>query len=305
MFSAQDALVAWAARHNERTVSSPPIGEADSVGYSQPPYDDISVPYAKKFQEGIQENIQRLKGWDWTFCSDYCGSISEVDTSTNEGSLQINNVYQVRNNNGMIDRFITNPRILREIATTFRTSSSPPSYRIRMLGDGEAGIDFDVLRRREDILFFDESVLYQGDLEDCGEVIFDYKVRVMPSCWFVLLRLFLRVDNAETRIRSYRYYHNFDSDKIDVNISWQVGSAENMKQLHDAQLAESTSRLQVPTRPSPVAPGVVFRGVGGAPDLPAEVVANNLLRDANKLSEVLPIVNDIEMIPNDIVVEFR
>ena len=174
-----------------------------------------------------------------------------------------------------------------------------------MLGDGEAGIDFDVLRRREDILFFDESVLYQGDLEDCGEVIFDYKVRVMPSCWFVLLRLFLRVDNAETRIRSYRYYHDFDSDKIDVNISWQVGSAEDMKQLHDAQLAESTSRLQVPTRPSPVAPGVVFRGVGGAPDLPAEVVANNLLRDANKLSEVLPIVNDIEMIPNDIVVEFR
>lgn len=308
-FCAEDALVAWAARHNEKTISSPPSSDANSVGYNQPSHDDISVPYASKFQEGIQENIRRLKGWDWTFCSDYCGSISEIDTCRNEGSFQINNAYQVKDDNGMIDRYIMNPRILNQIATNSYSSSCSTSYKIRMLeNNGEVGIDFDILRKREDILFFDEAVLYQGDLEDCGEVIFDYKVRVMPSCWFVLVRLFLRVDNAETRIRSYRYYHNFDSNKIDLNISWQVGSAEKMKEFRDAQLAENTTRLQIPTRSSPstaATPGGVFRGVGGAPDLPAEVVANNFLRDANKLSEILPSVNDIEIIPQNVVLEFR
>ena len=302
-------MVSWAARHNDKTISPPPAGEPpDSVGYSQPTPDDISVPYASKFQEGVQENVKRLQGWDWTFCSDYCGSISEHDESKNEGSFCMNDAYQVwakdkTTGDGLIDRYIMNPRILRDMSTSSSSSShSSSSYSIRALKDDEVGIDFDALRRREDILFFDEGVLYQGDLEDCGEVIFDYKVRVMPSCWYVLVRLFMRVDNAETRIRSYRYFHNFDSDKIDMNVIWQVGDADRMKQIHEAQLAAMASRLQIPVRSPPsTASGVIFRGVGGAPDLPADVIANNFLRDANKLSEVLPSVNDAEIIPHNIV----
>ena len=306
-FCADDALVSWAARHNERTVSSPPAGDPpDAAGYNQPPHDDLSVPYASKFQEGIQENVQRLKGWDWTFCTDYCGSVSAIDTGKNESSSWINDAYLIRDRSGTIDRSIINPRILRDL------SNLPPflfpfsSLGVRPLANDEVGIDFDVLRRRDDILFFDEGILYQGDLEDCGEVILDYKVRVMPSCWFVLLRLFLRIDNGETRIRSYRYYHNFESNKIDMNISWQLGTTEKMKQLHDSYLAENASRLHIPAgASSSVSSGVVFRGAGGAPDLPVDVIVNNFLRDANKLSEVLPSVNEAENIPRDIVLEFR
>lgn len=50
---------------------------------------------------------------------------------------------------------------------------------------------------------------YQDDLEDCGEVIFDAKVRVMPSCWFLLTKQYLRVDGALVRCREARFFHQF------------------------------------------------------------------------------------------------
>ena len=40
-----------------------------------------------------------------------------------------------------------------------------------------SGVDYDMLRQRDaPILFFDEIVLYQDDLEDCGEVVFEVSV---------------------------------------------------------------------------------------------------------------------------------
>jgi hypothetical protein len=220
------------------------------------------------------------------------GSISRVDKSKH--NLKINPLYVASttedSHESIVDRYTMNPRLYKEFI-----SSPPAPFGARELEGGEEGIDFNMLRQREDILFFDEAILYQGDLEDCGEITLDYKVRVMPSCWFILVRLFLRVDDAETRIRSYRYFHNFASSKIDVSISWQVGDVEKIKEIHEAQLAADTARLRVP--------GTVLRGVGGAPDLPAVVAATNFLRDANKLSEMLPEVNDTEMIPSNIVIQ--
>ena len=111
---------------------------------------------------------------------------------------------------------------------------------------------------------------------------FDYKVRVMPSCWFVLVRLFLRVDEKETRIRSYRYFHSYGSNKIDMSICWQTGSSEFVKTAQEAQAAQQIT-------------GTVFKGVAGAPDVPAPSL-KNFFRDITKLSEILPIVRKEEIV---------
>ena len=50
-------------------------------------------------------------------------------------------------------------------------------------------------------------------------------------------------------------------------------------------------------------PGAVFRGVGGAPDAPPFTSAKNFLRDANKLSEILPHINDKEAIDSNAVIQ--
>lgn len=52
-----------------------------------------------------------------------------------------------------------------------------------------SGINMDMLQdKTQPILFFDEIILYQDDLEDCGEVNMTAKIRVMPNCWLILLR---------------------------------------------------------------------------------------------------------------------
>lgn len=64
----------------------------------------------------------------------------------------------------------------------------------------------------------------QDDLEDCGEVTFEAKIRVMPSCWFVLSKLYLRVDGVLIRCRETRLYHHFADDLVVASIDGGVPS---------------------------------------------------------------------------------
>lgn len=75
----------------------------------------------------------------------------------------------------------------------------------------QSGIDGAMLRVQDDILFYDDVTLYQDDLEDCGEVTLSVKTRVMPRCWFVLQRMYLRIDKGTIRVRDTRMFHDFSS----------------------------------------------------------------------------------------------
>jgi len=59
------------------------------------------------------------------------------------------------------------------------------------------------------ILFFDEIMLYEDDLHDNGQTQFSVKLRVMPTCAYVLARLWLRVDNVMVRVRETRVLIDF------------------------------------------------------------------------------------------------
>ena len=73
--------------------------------------------------------------------------------------------------------------------------------------DGDStGIDWELLRRRDPILFTDEVLLYEDELADSGIAMLSARVRVMPACWFVLLRFWMRVDGALLRLRDTRVF---------------------------------------------------------------------------------------------------
>lgn len=63
--------------------------------------------------------------------------------------------------------------------------------------------------RSAPILMYDSLPLYVSELDDVGVSEISVKVRVMPSCWFVLLRFFLRIDKQLVKIRDTRYFHQF------------------------------------------------------------------------------------------------
>lgn len=76
------------------------------------------------------------------------------------------------------------------------------------------GIPIELLKRRDPILFFDEVVLYESELDDNGISIYSAKLRVHEKRMLLLCRLFLRLDNVIVRIRDTRVYVDFETDEV-------------------------------------------------------------------------------------------
>ncbi len=234
--NARDALKCWADQHSaSRKEESPP--------------QIVQVPYAKTWIEkslpsGVSSEAKPEGGessdgltindavlqrkWDWTFCSDYCCTLQDDQKIS---------MYELGNT---------------ESGTVFNEALHPNVYK-----SSSTGVNYDMLREHQrtnaPILYFDELVLYQDDLEDCGEVVFDAKLRVMPNSWFILSRNFVRVDGVVVKIRENRFFHAFGTDRVYLEVTWkECGIGSGMK------------------------------------DLPFVDINPNVLRDVNKLSQMVP-----------------
>ncbi|KAG6330918.1 hypothetical protein ID866_8168, partial [Astraeus odoratus] len=73
------------------------------------------------------------------------------------------------------------------------------------------GIPLAELTRPDPILFYAEIPLYEDELHDNGSSNLLVRIRVMPTCFFILARFTLRVDNVLFRIHDTRIYHSFSS----------------------------------------------------------------------------------------------
>lgn len=75
-------------------------------------------------------------------------------------------------------------------------------------------IPLELLKRRDPILFHDEVVLYESELDDNGISIVTVKLRVMQQRMLLLCRAFMRLDNVLVRIRDTRVYVDFQRDQV-------------------------------------------------------------------------------------------
>ncbi|KAJ5788109.1 TIP41-like protein [Penicillium paradoxum] len=118
-------------------------------------------------------------------------------------------------------------------------------------------IPIELLKRPDPILFFDDVVLYEDELADNGITMLSCKIRVMPGRLLLLTRFFMRLDHVLIRIRDTRVYVDFETGEIIREYLSKECEYENVRQMLAA------------TRD----------------DIPA------FLRDPNRLSEILPIVD--------------
>ncbi|KAG1448736.1 hypothetical protein G6F56_008859 [Rhizopus delemar] len=70
-------------------------------------------------------------------------------------------------------------------------------------------INIERLKKPEKILFYDENILYEDELADNGTAMLTVRLRIMPTCFLVLQRFFMRVDNVLFRINDTRLFHEF------------------------------------------------------------------------------------------------
>jgi hypothetical protein len=85
-------------------------------------------------------------------------------------------------------------------------AASPSTSAAVAWEDTDERVDRGMLMERDPILFFDEMTLYESELDDNGEMSMSLKVRVMPRCWYVLLRFWMRVDGVLIRLRETRFF---------------------------------------------------------------------------------------------------
>ncbi|KAI0770852.1 type 2A phosphatase activator TIP41 [Irpex lacteus] len=67
------------------------------------------------------------------------------------------------------------------------------------------------LTRRDPIMFYAEIPLFEDELHDNGSSHLLVRIRVMPTCFFILSRWTLRVDNVLFRTFDTRIYHSHSS----------------------------------------------------------------------------------------------
>ena len=78
-----------------------------------------------------------------------------------------------------------------------------------------SGLDMDLLRRRDlPIVHYVDIPLYEDDLDDNGESVMRVRLRVMPSCFFLLMRHALRVDGLLIRQHETRVFHKFGTKEV-------------------------------------------------------------------------------------------
>ncbi|KAI1374555.1 TIP41-domain-containing protein [Hypoxylon crocopeplum] len=155
--------------------------------------------------------------------------------------------------------------------TTTTTEDADESSKVQEedeVNNGEKKLEFtptnkpipiELLKRRDPILFFDDVMLYESELDDNGISVLSVKVRVHERRMLLLARLFMRLDNVLVRVRDTRVYVDFAAEEVTREYTAREMGFEDVKR-----------KLLM---------------TGLVPD--AITIA---LRDANKIADLLPTV---------------
>ena len=142
--------------------------------------------------------------YDWTYSTDYCGTTSTAHRASDKPPTFIESAFRTKV----------------EYVAWLRAQSSEaaPESPAEASGWKEhtgSGFDMALLRRCDvPILHYVDLPLYEDELDDNGSSVVRLRLRVMPSCFLVLLRHALRVDGVLVRHHDTRYFHKFGSPLV-------------------------------------------------------------------------------------------
>uniref|UniRef100_A0A5B7BTH6 Putative TIP41-like protein n=1 Tax=Davidia involucrata TaxID=16924 RepID=A0A5B7BTH6_DAVIN len=141
------------------------------TGWKQEALPPVEVPAAAQWKFRSKPFQQVILDYDYTFTTPYCGSETvEINAEHGSGAISEEGCCSLH------------------------------------WEDCKEQIDVVTLAAKEPILFYDEVILYEDELADNGVSLLTVKLRVMPSCWFLLLRFWLRVDGVLMRLRDTRMH---------------------------------------------------------------------------------------------------
>ena len=254
-FTARDALSEWAEAHKSLEMEPPTTDEPDQtvdVPSNQQRRDCRGVSILRTLDAKVWSTKPKtltdgsLSGgsdsasgaaaahssefyYDWTFSSPYAGSILTSRNNSHE--------EESRNMNLINNRQEWQPLPQSQIPFHLLQDTSQP------------------------ILLYDDIHLFEDDLHDNGESSLNIKIRVMPKCWYVLQRLFVRVDYVCVKCREVRYFCLLDNSSTTTAAS---GSNCRVNTIYRDVTWREASWAELNKRNLPVDPSAWMEHTGSA-----------------------------------------
>jgi len=171
----------------------------------------LQVAYARSWSASREQTSagikEVVKPYDWSYTTAYRGTVYTPGVGREHkivGSTEGNN----KDDGGHSSAVPSQPATSEE--TPVSSSASYPTFSAA----GAPEIPLALLKRRDPILFFDDVVLYESELDDNGISMYSVKLRVHAQRMLLLARLFMRLDNVLVRVRDTRIYVDFDDEVV-------------------------------------------------------------------------------------------
>jgi TIP41-like family len=159
----------------------------------------LSVAHAGKWKASSDSaGSLEIFGFDWTFSPRYVGTLRRLDSEATESF-----------NANWEELALGNP-----VGGADSGSGTATASQVAIETDTDEAIDVDRLMQPDPILFFHEAIFFEDELADSGSAELTLKMRVMPTCFLVLLRFYLRVDGVVFRSCETRFFHVFGTERV-------------------------------------------------------------------------------------------
>ncbi|KAI1659538.1 TIP41-domain-containing protein [Daldinia decipiens] len=164
----------------------------------------LQVAYAKSWSASREQTSAGIKDvvrpYDWSYSTTYRGSVVPPSSRAPPPPLGPAAAEDDSNTGESKESSEQTAETARDSKFDFKPSKNP--------------IPIELLKRRDPILFFDEVMLYESELDDNGISVLSVKLRVHERRMLLLARLFMRLDNVVVRVRDTRVYVDFAAEEV-------------------------------------------------------------------------------------------
>ncbi|KAI1458324.1 TIP41-domain-containing protein [Annulohypoxylon moriforme] len=222
----------------------------------------LQVAYAKSWSASREQTSAGIKDvvkpYDWSYSTTYKGTV--IPGATSKFPPPPPPPGPSTNTHTTTVSATADPTGNVSASSESTQEKEPGSQRELSFVPSTKPIPIELLKRRDPILFFDEVMLYESELDDNGISVLSVKVRVHEQRMLLLARLFMRLDNVLVRVRDTRIYVDFAAEEVTREYT-----------VKEAGFSDVKKKLLM---------------TGLVPD--AITVA---MRDANKIADLLPTVD--------------
>lgn len=174
----------------------------------------LQVAYAGNWASSREmsavEGIQDVRPYDWSYSTTYKGTEGVRGAAAVAATAAPPEPSSAPAVNGVV------PRAADHTAAAAALLPPPAAAASLRLAPTTTptSLPLDLLRRRDPIVFHDDVILYESELDDNGISVLRVKVRVMPQRLLLLSRFYLRLDHVIVRVRDTRVYVDFDTNEV-------------------------------------------------------------------------------------------